>query len=327
MQRDFHYNAVKTLAQKAGFEPEEAQIIAYASEYVDDAIDYNEIELDFEPKIKFGKISGKTFNPICTAHRGLQIIKALNQDIQEKVYISFHFIPEIRNNQICYLTQPNNNISNELVDIALDELSGKMGEERIQKLIKLGIAIHSYADTWSHQNFSGRHNSAENDIVDIEILQGSTWVPVSNIKNIQYSAMPDIGHAEANNFPDLSHLKWRYTKAFNKNLIIRDNTLICMQAANQIFNKFVIATNSNNDWNNFDFMFLQCFNKKTENLEDKYQNYKLKFPDLEYNYDEYQWKKDALAGKDNKWFYFHIEALNQRNFILNKIKEKEDCEN
>ena len=98
-----------------------------------------------------------------------------------------------------------------------------------------------------------------------------------------------------------------------------------MQAANYIFNKFLIATESDAEWSEFDFMFLQCFNKKTEDLEVKYQNYKLKFPDVEYIYDENKWKNDALADKDKKWFYFHIEASNQRNYILNIIEKNKEC--
>jgi len=322
MQRDFHYYAIKALAQKAGFTADEAEIIAYSSEYVDDAVEYQEIELEKFPEIDFGRLSSSKFNPICTAHKGLQRIKAFSEDIQQKVYISFHFIPEIKENSVNFLTQPKNNLSTELIQNAIDEIVGKTGEERIQKLIKLGIAIHSYADTWSHQNFSGRHSSTENDIENIEILQGTEWVSISRIKDIELSAMPDIGHAEAHNFPDLSHLKWRYSKSSNKNLIIRDNTLLCMQAANNIFEVFKKITNSNQNWSYFDYLFLQCFNKKTEVLEEKYANFVNKFSDVSFNYDENKWKKDALEYIDKKWFYFHIEACNQRNYVLNRISNQ-----
>ncbi len=320
MQRDFHYYAVKALAVNAGFSQEEAEIIAYSSEYVDDAVDYQEIQLNDYPEIDFERLSNGIFNPICTAHRGLQFFKAFNSDIQSKVYISFHFIPEIKENKINYLTQPNNILSKELIEIAVNELLNSEGELRIQKLVKLGIAIHSYADTWSHQNFSGRHCTAENDIEDIEILNGSDWVKIDKIKDVQLSAMPDIGHAEAYNFPDLSHLKWRFTKSSSKNLIIRDNTLFCMQAANNIFEVFKKVTKSTAQWSAYDYLFLQCFNKKTDDLEVKYQNFEKKFPNISFNYDENKWKSDAINHKDKKWFYFNIEALNQRNFVLNKIK-------
>jgi len=37
MKKDFHYSVIKILSEKAGFEAEDAQIIAHASQYVDDA--------------------------------------------------------------------------------------------------------------------------------------------------------------------------------------------------------------------------------------------------------------------------------------------------
>jgi len=320
MQRDFHYNAIKTLAQLAGIDAEEAEIIAYASEYVDDAIYHSEINLEFTSELNFERIADKTFNPICTAHRGIQRVKAINHDVQLKVYVAFHFIPDIKNDEVYYITQPNNELSKLLINNALDELNNSTGELRIQKLIKLGIAIHSFSDTWAHQNFSGRYCHDENDIKDIEIMKGSDWIPISSWESLQSMAMPDIGHAEAKNLPDLSHLKWRYTKVANENLIIRDNTLIFMQASNEIFNIFKKISNSDEDWSFHDFRFLQCFNKKTENLDEKIVNFKNKFPEIDFIYDENRWMNSALENKDKKWFYFHIEALNQRKYILEKIK-------
>jgi len=52
---------------------------------------------------------------------------------------------------------------------------------------RLGIALHSYADTWSHQNFSG--------------LQ-EPWNSVYPWYNIFKSIAPNIGHAEAGHLPD-----------------------------------------------------------------------------------------------------------------------------
>jgi len=40
MQTDFHYCAVKFLAHMAGFDEAEAETIAYASQYVDDATEH-----------------------------------------------------------------------------------------------------------------------------------------------------------------------------------------------------------------------------------------------------------------------------------------------
>jgi len=320
MQRDFHYYAIKALAETAGFLPEEAQIIAYASEYVDDSIYHKEIELNYEPQIVYERLNGKIFNPICTAHRGLQMLKGLDEEIQKSIYISFHFLPEIDDKgEINYTTKPDCKIGKQLIEIATNELKNTEGELRIQKLIKLGIAIHSYADTWAHQNFSGRHSSNENDIVDIEILNKNVWETLNQFQIFEFNIMPDIGHAEAQNMPDISHLKWRFTKVSNKNGIIRDNTVIFMQASFKIFEIFKDITKSTNEWIVDDYKFLQCYNQKTNNLNLKFEFYKTKFPKISFDYDENLWKNEALAGKDKKWFYFHIEALEQRKFIMNLL--------
>jgi len=316
MQRDFHYYAIKALAQIAGFLPEEAQIIAYASEYVDDATDHQILELNYIPEISFELLDGKNFNPICTAHKGLQMINALNTDVQKSIYIPFHFLPEIgEKGEVNYITKPDSKIGRQLVTNALNEIKTAEGELRTQKLIKLGIALHSYADTWAHQNFSGRHNSKENDITDIEILTKNVWEPLSQIQKMEFNIMPDIGHAEAHNMPDLSQLKWRYTKVSNKNGIIRDNTVILMQASFKIFELFKLIASSDNEWIDDDYKFLQCYNQKTNDLNIKCKFYTTKFPKIEFNYDENLWKTQAINGVDKKWFYFHIEALEQRKFV------------
>ena len=45
MQIDFHYCTIRVLAEKAGFSHEEAQTIAIASQYIDDATLYRPIRL------------------------------------------------------------------------------------------------------------------------------------------------------------------------------------------------------------------------------------------------------------------------------------------
>ena len=37
MQRDFHFYTIYVLARRAGFSPQEAEIVAYASQFTDDA--------------------------------------------------------------------------------------------------------------------------------------------------------------------------------------------------------------------------------------------------------------------------------------------------
>ena len=97
MDQTFHYEIIKVLAEKAGFRPDEAQIIAYSSQFVDDATIENKYYLNgFSAGTEFQSLydSGShIFSPVQTAHEGVQNLEALSPDGQKKVLVSFHFMP------------------------------------------------------------------------------------------------------------------------------------------------------------------------------------------------------------------------------------------
>ena len=223
MQIDFHYNTIRIITEKAGFSPEDAQIIAYASQYIDDAVDHKKMNVDGHLDILTKRFTGKTFDPVCTAHKGLQFLKAFKEEVQNKIYIPFHFLPDLENSDD-FKVEENCSLSKNIVQLALVELSKSEGERRVMNLVRLGIALHTYADSWAHQNFSGKHNSQDNDIGNIDLFKNGKWESIGKLTQIEYNSLPDIGHAEAGSFPDQSHLKWRYTKeseGITNSLVVR----------------------------------------------------------------------------------------------------------
>ena len=75
----------------------------------------------------------------------------------------------------------------------------------------LGIILHAYADTWSHQNFMGMRDS-RNDVKDIWIEgESNDFVErfVTEMKG-EY-LIPHLGHAQAASIPDEPNRKWGYT--------------------------------------------------------------------------------------------------------------------
>jgi len=329
--------------EKTGFSSEDAQIIAYSSQFVDDAVDHKKMKVDGHLEILSKRFSGKTFDPVCSAHRGLQFLKGFKEVVQNKIYIPFHFLPDlesIKNKSDSHLVQANGNLARKLVILAKTELSKTTGEQRIMNLIRLGIALHVYADTWSHQNFSGRHNPTENDIDNIEILKKGKWEKISLISQIEYNTLPDIGHAEATSFPDQSHLKWRYKKLSTKNIHERDNTQLFIEAAKNIFNLF-IGVKPDVSWKDIKIKLFECFSFETGAVDDKFKKFQKVFPEIGFFYDENQWRDEALRvadsskivkilkednptyvlGSDKKWFYFHLAALEQRKYIMDLIKK------
>jgi len=243
MKNDFHYSIIKILAVIASFDPEEAQIIAHASQYVDDATNHKAVRVANPPDFVLGHPrydeKSRLFDPICTAHKLLGFITGILEKVQKEVYVSFHFIPDKDFDQIesvkqkHYVTRQNGELANKLMEDAVDELKAvPSGGDRIPSLIKLGMIIHSYADTWSHQGFSGCH-SPFNDITDLEFNEAGQW------EGANYGYRPDIGHAEADDCPDVTHLEWRYDYDGTSNVVNavtqRQNTDIFMDASKHIF--------------------------------------------------------------------------------------------
>ncbi len=345
MQIDFHYSTIRILMEKIGFQAEDAQVIAYTSQYVDDAVDHEEMEVDGHLEILSKRFSANRFNPVCTAHRGLQFLKGLKEDVQNKIYIPFHFLPdlnELKNKNDSFLVYPNGKLAREIVLLALTELAKSTGEQRVMNLIRLGIALHTYADTWAHQDFSGRHNSNENDLDEILIYKNGKYEKIPVLRKMEYNAFPDIGHAEANGFPDKSYLRWKYRKAGKKEFVERDNPRLFVKAAENILNLFK-GYNDKININNLKTRLFECFSYETDDMNDKQDKFRQVFPEIGFYYDEFQWRNEALKvmketkinnlidkkqsyvlGSDKKWFYFHFAAQEQREYVeqlINTLQE------
>lgn len=347
MEKDFHYCMIRVLAEKAGFSKEDAQVIAYASQYVDDAVEHIAIKIQNVPQLNYSRLQPDGyFDPICTAHQGIQYIAGITRDAQRKVYISFHFIPSIEyigSGEYDYRTMPNGKIANDIVTTAITELRKASDDnERVQKLIRLGIALHSFADTWSHQRFSGRLSSVDNDVERIKLYNGETWESLSYLDQFKANLFPEVGHIEAMNYPDFSYQRWKYEHDYSGIEYERDNTTIFLEAANVIFEILCSAAERTGNWKAYVDRIKGCLSLNTDSIKRKFENYRRLFPEIEFNYHEKDWRNQALAGNslnwidfqetdytrmeytfngDLKWFYFHMEAYEQRIYVISKIKQ------
>ena len=334
MQKDFHYGIIKILSLKAGFSAEQSELIAYASQYVDDATISKPIRINRPVEIQTPRNLGNKFDPVCSAHKGLQFLEDFKRTVQEQIYLSFHFLPSqaySSQSDYDYVVRPNSKLAQVLIFWALGKLKTEFNTEN---LIRLGIALHTFADTWSHQNFTGTHCHTHNDIEHIEIWTGEHWKPIKPYKQLINNIFPDIGHAEAYDFPDLPFLRWRYIKAKTKEIVLRDNPVIFLDAAQNIYNILCNFTNHNCNWDEL----LPWLGKWLEYPE-KSSVQRLKFlntlfPEVDLSYDEHKWirqaleigkiskviRKKAIVKGDMKWFLFHKVAYEQRLFVLSKIK-------
>lgn len=344
MQRDFHYCTIKVLTQKAGFSPDEAQIIAYASEYVDDATDHLRFRVSGNLEIDHPRYDGEYFDPICTAHKGLQFVKSLNKTVQRKIYIPFHFIPsaeQSKQNNYDFCTRPGDYLARLLVLDSKKNIEQARAQERLKSLIALGIALHSFADSYSHQRFSGRHNPFDNDIENIKRYENGKWKALSLFADYEYNLLPSVGHAEALSLPDLPYLRWQYLHEATNEIVLRDNTTIFSEAAESIF--LLLGGSEPLWWKEVLPRLKQIFAFVSDNREERMEQYPKFFPEIEFSYDEKLWREQAGSWNreqasnenhekelperqmqfkgDRKWFYFHIAALAQREFIMQRIPD------
>jgi Family of unknown function (DUF6765) len=267
MQKDFHYYIVYALAREAGYENNDAYSIAYSSQYVDDNTDreytvtdsYSDFYVGFPDEI--GK-SGNLYFPIITQSVD---ITALKLSTQRYVFAPFHFVPGDNNVDIKGLNNPLCTTRGCQNAVSLVQDAKKSGDP-----FRLGIALHTYADTWSHERFSAFHEDW-NRVFKTGIL-----------KNLP----PNVGHGEVYNQPDEISHSW-IDERFGKSEI--DNKERALRASEEIF-QFI--KKGKRQWEDVKPDFEKLINAK--DLDERIKLVREKYPDIE-RYDEDKWFNEALS--------------------------------
>lgn len=193
----FHYYAVRWLACEAGIPDAEAEIIARSSQYVDEAIRPLRVETGSAP-----------YDTLVT-----QDYLFWDDRILSDVYLPFHFVPgDVEG------------ASRKRRDGARNPLavtpSGPIVKELLVEALKtrnpyrIGIALHAFADSWAHQNFTARRE-------DYNILDGA-------------GALPPVGHLQALTTPDDPTRRWTDGRLLPEFFRI-DNLDRFLEAARKIF--------------------------------------------------------------------------------------------
>jgi len=334
MQIDYHYYVIRILAEKAGFNASEAQTIAYASQFVDDATEFSPMQLPENINIDHPRIKDGEFDPICSAHKGLQFLGDFKKEVQMKIYFSFHFLPpEVYSGQkkYDYITKPDSNFSHVLLDNIRNNFKDR-NKLRIYKLISLGVAVHTYADTWAHQGFSGRHNTKDNAVNKIQVWKRGQWEKISMSDNLRNKLLPQIGHAEAYSYPDFPFQNWKYKAP--KRDVLRSNLNIFLDASEKIYYFLSeLSPKKALPFDAFSGRLIKALSFISHSVDKRIKMYHILFPEIGFYYDSREWKENALRDNsrfistflekdqvDYRWFEFHRAAFDQRNFILERVK-------
>lgn len=267
MQKDFHYDIVFALAKEAGYPDAEVNIIAHASQYVDDNTDReysvrdsSEFYVGFPDEIG---ISGNLYFPICTQTVD---ITALKLATQRYVFAPFHFIPG--DNKVTIKGQTNPLCTTRGCLTATTLVQDAKSDNDIYRI---GVALHTYADTFSHERFSTFRED---------------WNRV--YKNPLRNIPPNVGHGEVFTRPDEISTSW-VDERFGPNNI--DNRQRALEAAQSIFG---LINKGNAKWSDVKSDFEAFLN--AEDLKERVGLVKSKYQTIE-SYDEDKWLNQALGFK------------------------------
>jgi hypothetical protein len=162
------------------------------------------------------------------------------------------------------------------------------------------MALHTYADTWSHQGFSGRR-SRENDVDNFFVQIGNRYEPG---ELLEVPRVGLIGHLRLVHNPDHTHLVWRYdAPGQRRTRIERDNPAEFLMAARQIHSWLCRFRGSPDDgWGSLEPEVAGLLATDAD-IEEKYsawrnsdalRDFGLAEDTATYDYDETAWRDRAL---------------------------------
>lgn len=227
MQIDFHHATTYVLARLAGLPRPQAEIVAYAAEYVDDAT--NDGPVRFE--------NGALYDRLASAHKMLDY-RNFAALANHRVWVPFHFLPgnggleagksppgAYVDRLVC---KPDSVVARELVRAAVE------ARERPWGLHLLGVTMHVYADTWAHQGFVGLNHEL-NEVHDVVGEDGRPDQDLlERLANYFIGSALPIGHGAALSYPDRPWLRWAYVDGRGRR-VERDNLAIFLGAVDGVY--------------------------------------------------------------------------------------------
>ncbi len=290
MNIEFHYYIVKYLALKSGFTADEAEIIAYSSQHIDD-----------NSKIyKVKKPDNSFYENYIT--QTMNLFKPERKLM--RMYILFHFLPgdpfnaNVRRKDGKMHILMTSKASTHATEIFFDTT-------RSENLFSLGIASHMLADTYSHQNFVG------------------TYDEINAFSGLYEKLAPNIGHADAGYKPDIPNLIWYDPRLIEENATINNKERV-LSAAKKLYRNFLLVTADSNKWSevkeNLKKAIGPQINENKLNLEKQQKKRIHAYKELlnEYgddnDYDEYKWFRQAI-NED-------VKFLSDRRYKFDPVKDK-----
>jgi len=341
MEMDFHFFTIYALARSAGFKSDHAHTIAYASQHTDDA--KYEHALEFE--------NGGRFHQVLTAHKYLHP-NSLTKEVCYQIWVPFHFLPgdvgvEFYERMV---TRPGSTVAQRLLDDIL------ASEWKPYLLHRLGIFLHTYADTWSHQNFLGLERDDLNDVKNLKVVGLSSNSLESIFEKLKQDVLeylaPTLGHTQAGNIPDEPYREWKYKNYYGKSFHIfnveraLDASRSCYQALTKFLGQFPALSSAGAlPWHEIAGKVGELFQNKSDldlrcrawasAIAQSQMGFGPEGRDSNLIYDDREWFRQAVTvekskeGKDlytrnpgfetSHWKYFHDAAAFHSFTVLHEV--------
>jgi hypothetical protein len=268
MDIEFHYYMTYIIARRAGFSSNDSHVIAYSSQYTDDNTDdkTGPFYISQDTPNAYERYISQTTN----------ILKP-QKDLM-RIYPVFHFLPgsltEIvgdsarRADGKLHLM---NTIPNSLS--ARKVLTEALG---LHDLYRIGIATHTFSDTFTHQNFVGADDG------------------FNDMAGLLEKLIPSVGHADAKHSPDIPNEIWQDKRLVPSHASI-DNKPRFLDAAGCLFDLYrgrftddAVRSSLLTDLGN-------AIGDSTSTKTQRVRNYKALIGGEFTKYDEDAWFKDAVG--------------------------------
>jgi hypothetical protein len=301
MDIEFHYYMTYIIALRAGFKLDDAYTIAYSSQYTDNNdYPYEIVDDDFPYKNHISQTMDitKPKEELLRIHPYFHFFPGSKREIISKSY------PR-RDGKLHLLnTIPNNTNAKRLLRKSL-----KSGDP-----YRIGIATHTYADTFCHQNFVGFKEC------------------FNNMEGFLAQIIPSVGHADALHKPDIPGLVWFDTRHVSSHTEVRNKDRI-LDAAGNIFQFYCEQCTKQGDVDKNKEKLVSELGKaigeisdKDNRAEEREKNYRdiLKFiaQDAFRDYDEDTWfdeavtyRRENVGTSDMKTIFLWKEGFKDSNWF------------
>ena len=257
MDIETHYYVTFLIAKQAGFSTQDCYKIAYSSQYVDDNSNSYTIYNSDNHK-KYSNIITQTCNIFAP------------KSFLKKVYTSFHFPPDpFLYRAMRAAKHRKDNTYHTMNTIAGGSLAHKVLSIALKSNnpYSIGIASHTFMDSWAHQNFTGTFHSFNS------MLNRAKKHHITNKYNMPLPCCYSIGHMDAADEADTINTQWQDDRL--KQATIRNNSrfLAATIALLRQYRSYGTSNKENSNITDKKFMKLISQIFKDDNIRNRVESY------------------------------------------------------